>query len=172
MYAPRPKSWTNCADREYCDCPVGRLDSWLRQAVPSLIVRGMAKDENASGGKRETKRPATRKYLLRDEGLLSPIFVDHSTLAVGTDVVIHSMFQTQIPLEGSAEREPSESLLVGRFVYPANYLKALAIMLARQYIQLEVEKGKDKAEEALNWFSKELTKQAAKGGIEPSKASR
>jgi hypothetical protein len=128
----------------------------------------MAKDDGSR--KPKAKRGSNRTYIVRDEKQLSPIFVDHSTLAVGTDVVVHSMFQSEIPPEGPGEGNESRSVLVGRFVYPADYFRALTVMFARQFIALQAAKGK--GEEELNWLQQELVKQAARDGIARPKQSQ
>ncbi len=108
-------------------------------------------------------RSSRRRHSVKDERLLSPIFVDHSTLAVGTDVIVHSMFQTEIPVGELPASGPIDSVLVGRFVYPADYFRALTVMFARQYISFEA--GRRKGEEAFSWLQQELAKHAAKVGI-------
>ena len=122
----------------------------------------MANDKQSPRDEPKPKKPP-RNYGVKDERLLSPVFVDHSTLAVGTDVIVHSLYQTEIPIGELRESEEPVSVLVGRFVYPADYFKALTVMLARQYVAFEAHRGK--GEEALSWLQQEVTKQAARAGI-------
>jgi hypothetical protein len=123
----------------------------------------MAERKKPLSKKPRQSRMPDRRYVVKNEELLSPVLVDHSTLAVGKDVIVHSMFQTQIPATGVNESHPVDSVLVARFVYPMDYFRALTVMLARQYIVCEVAKGQ--GPEAFRWLKQELTKQAAKSGI-------
>lgn len=127
----------------------------------------MANDKTSPADKHKAKDSSRRKYAVKDERLLSPVFVDHSTLAVGAGVIVHSLFQTEIPVGDLRDSDSTDSVLVGRFVYPADYFRALTVMLARQYITFEA--GRGKGEEALGWLQQELMKQAAQVGIGRSK---
>jgi hypothetical protein len=111
--------------------------------------------------KRQTGR--NRRYVVKDENLLSPVLVDHSTLAVGKDVIVHSMFQTQIPAGGITESGPVDIALVARLVYPMDYFRALTVMLVRQYVACEA--GRGQGQEAFQWLKQELTKQAVSSGV-------
>lgn len=112
----------------------------------------MAHENSLPRGKKKAAESSRRKHRVRDERLLSPVFVDHSTLAIGKDLIIHSMYQTEIPVGNVSTAGPIDSVLVGRFVYGADYFRSLTVMFARQYIASEVERNK--GDEAFKWYSR------------------
>jgi hypothetical protein len=125
----------------------------------------MAKRKRAP--QKKTTREMKRKPVVRDSKVLQPQFVDFSTMVLGPDVVIHNMFQTEIPV-GDLTGSEIESVLIARFIYARDFFKALTALLLRQYIAFEA--NRDKKDEAIAWL-KQLLLQAENGTEQPSPAA-
>ena len=108
-----------------------------------------------------------RKTVVRDTRLLSPVLADYSTLATGRDVVIHSLFQTEIPvgdLPGPAGKV--EAVLVGRYLYTLDFLRAEIALFMRQYLQIQMHRDPAHAQGEAKWFQ-DLIQQQVRAGKKP-----
>ncbi|MBI2185774.1 MAG: hypothetical protein HYU37_01480 [Acidobacteria bacterium] len=103
-----------------------------------------------------------RRPIAKDEKLLSPLFVDFSTIVFSGETIIQDFFQTAIPVGGSVPREGSEVdvVLVARFVYSPDFFRALMSLLVRQYAAFEDIRGRK--DEGITWL-RQLLKQVESG---------
>ena len=92
-----------------------------------------------------------RTFVVHDPKVAAAVPVDFASLTLIQDFAIHSLYQTQLPIGvGSPADNKVECVLVGRFQYGPETLKALASLLMRQFIVLETSRGKKV--EAVAWL--------------------
>ena len=118
----------------------------------------MAKKRARSRAKKSQAGQYTRRFVVRDERLLSPILSDYATLTTSRDLAIHTLYQTELPVGGVPRSGDMDTVLVGRYMYPTLQFKATVALFIKQYIGLEASRdGKDEAIAWLKEFLDELT---------------
>ena len=99
-----------------------------------------------------------REFVVRDPKLLSAVPADFSTITVTQDFAVHSLYQTLLPLgAGEPPNHALECVLVGRYQYGPEILKALVALFIRQYFMLETARGRKN--EAFAWLQELLRTQ-------------
>lgn len=84
-----------------------------------------------------------RNFIAPDDRVLAAVSVDFSTLVVLPDGVVHSLYQTRLPVDGDvAGKTQIDSALVGRFQYGPEHFKALVALFIRQFRVFESSQGR------------------------------
>ena len=110
----------------------------------------MAKRRARPKGKSLKRGEYKRHFVVRDERLLSPVLSDFAILTTGKDIVLHTLYQTEMPVGGLPPSGSVESILVGRYVYPAEQFKATVALFVRQYVAMEA--ARERKDEAIAWL--------------------